>query len=82
MSIAKELLSLIIHVLIFLIQFVFVVAFFCFIFSGFVNHFDPKSELFDLTFKIFWQSGLTGMLLLVLAFFLTVALEHWFSETD
>ena len=82
MSVAKELLSSIIHVLIFLIQFAFVITFFCFIFAVFVGHFDPTSGLLDLTFKIFWQSGLTGILLLILTYLLTMGLEHWFRETD
>ena len=72
----REILSEIIHVIIFFIQFAFVIAFFCFIFTGFVNHFDPKSELSDLTFSIAWKSGLIGLLLLILAFSLTVLLDY------
>lgn len=72
----KEILSEIIHVIIFFIQFAFVIAFFCFIFTGFVNYFDPESELAALAFSITWKSGLIGLLLLILAFSLTVLSDY------
>lgn len=71
----SEILSGIIHVIIFFMQFAVVIAFFCFIFTGFGNHFYPNNELSNLTFSIAWKSGLIALLLLILAFSLTVALD-------
>ncbi len=72
----KILLIELVHILIFIIQFAFALAFFCLILLFWISYFAPESELFDSTFRTFWISGLAGFVTIIIGYILSFYAER------